>query len=101
MHEDTGVLNALVVDLWPEMTQKEIQQLFRTKRGHLFVERLEEEALNLLYESCAPCGIEVDRHDQIQMSLGAVRSPPTSPVFTTPRGSISMILASGFARGRC
>src|ERR1051326_356142 len=42
-----------------------------------------------------------DRRLQIDTSSGAVRSPPLSPVFTVPAGSISMILHSLAANGLC
>jgi hypothetical protein len=36
-----------------------------------------------------PATTDASRPFQIQTSFGAVRSPPSSPVFTTPRGSIN------------
>jgi hypothetical protein len=38
---------------------------------------------------------------QIQMSLTAVRSPPSCPVLSTPRGSIRRSLTSCSAQGLC
>lgn len=43
----------------------------------------------------------MDRAAHTHQSLGAVYTPPASPVFTTPRGSTSMMLHSRNAMGRC
>ncbi|MNP38940.1 hypothetical protein D3C76_1324910 [compost metagenome] len=43
----------------------------------------------------------VNTNNQIQTSFKAVRSPPSCPVFRTPRGSIIMIFASPCAAVLC
>src|SRR5207237_50760 len=58
---------------------------------------------------CQSCGCDVPHTrafrrgsaPQIQTSFCARRSDSTSPVFTTPRGSISIILTSCLAYGLC
>ena len=83
----------LIITVAPGQTRFLLAQ--PTPRGGAELLELSQEQGRKLVRRASGCGRRNSTTiDQIQMSFCAVRSPPWSPVFGTPRGSMSSIFTS-------